>query len=260
MDKTGVLYDQIGTGYNTTRRADAYITERLFELLSPKKEQLYLDIGCGTGNYTIALANMGIDLYGVEPSMEMLDIARSKNGKVNWLTGAAELIPGGNDTFSGAIATLTIHHWADIRMALTEVGRVLKQNADFVLFTALPQQMKGYWLNHYFPKMMIDAITQMPTYETIEGATSETGFTITQTEKYFIRPDLQDNFLYAGKHDPKLYLNKEVRKGISSFAALANMDEVHNGLNRLAHDMATNRFPDIKQQYDNDIGDYILSN
>src|ERR1700753_4292733 len=98
MNDSKLLYDTIGSGYNTTRQADPYITERLFQLLSPEPDGTYLDIGCGTGNYTIVLANMGFDFYGIEPSEKMLDIARSRNPNINWVLGRSEEIPI-NDSF-----------------------------------------------------------------------------------------------------------------------------------------------------------------
>ena len=77
-------YDIIGKGYNTTRKADPYLSSRLFHLLSPVKGETYLDIGCGTGNYTIALNEMGVDFIAIDPSEEMLKIARSKNSNIDW--------------------------------------------------------------------------------------------------------------------------------------------------------------------------------
>jgi ubiquinone/menaquinone biosynthesis C-methylase UbiE len=258
MDNTGILYDRIGTGYNTTRRADPYITERLFHRLSPEKGHLFLDIGCGTGNYTIALANKGLNFYGVEPSVEMLDVARSRSSKVTWLIGTAEQIPVEDNTFAGVMATLTIHHWKDIKKAFTEINRALKADGKIIIFTALPTQMQGYWLNHYFPKMMANSIAQMPGFDLIENAATVSGFTITATEKYFIQPDLHDYFLYSGKHAPELYLDENIRKGISSFAAFGNLEEVEKGLVKLADDIKTNTFAAIKKQYDNDLGDYLF--
>jgi ubiquinone/menaquinone biosynthesis C-methylase UbiE len=258
MDNTGILYDRIGTGYNTTRRADPYIAERLFKLLEPQKDQLFLDIGCGTGNYTIALANKGLNFIGVEPSVEMLDVARSRSSNITWLTGTAEQIPVEDNTFAGVIATLTIHHWAAINKAFAEIHRVLKKDGNLVLFTALPEQMEAYWLNYYFPKMIADGGKQLPPYHTIENAASATGLKITKTEKYFIQPGLQDQFLYSGKHNPTLYLDENIRKGISSFSAFANLEEVEKGLVKLADDIRTNTFPAIKEQYNNEMGDYLF--
>jgi len=258
MSDSNILYDNIGLGYNTTRQADPYITDKLFQFLSPGANKVYLDVGCGTGNYTIALANKGLNFYGVEPSEKMLDIARSRNGKINWLLGQAEQISLNDNLFDGAIATLTIHHWTDINKALKEIHRVLKKDSKILIFTATPEQMKGYWLNHYFPKMLEDSILQMPSFNMISDALAEAGFVITETEKYFIQDDLKDHFLYVGKNRPGLYLDKEIRKGISSFSALANAEEVIRGLSQLESDINLNKFEDIKMEFDNDSGDYLF--
>ncbi len=258
MRDRSILYDNIGLGYNSTRQADPFITEKLYQFLSPQPGKLYLDIGCGTGNYTIALANKGLNFFGLEPSEKMLDIARSRNSQINWVLAKAEQIPLNDNLFDGAIATLTIHHWTDIKKAFTEIHRVLKSSAKIVIFTATPGQMKGYWLNHYFPKMLEGSILQMPSFRVIENVLIETGFVITGTEKYFIADDLKDHFLYAGKNRPGLYLDEEIRKGISSFSTLANADEVSRGLSQLESDINLNKFEDIRMEFDNDSGDYLF--
>ena len=74
----GVLYNSIGTGYNNKRTADPYLTERLYENVFSGGEGLYLDIGCGTGNYTLALQNKGLELWGIDPSAKMLETAISR--------------------------------------------------------------------------------------------------------------------------------------------------------------------------------------
>ena len=252
------LYDVIGAGYNSTRQADPYITERLYSQLSPKKDGYYLDIGCGTGNYTIALAERGLNFCGVEPSEKMLEMARSRNNGIKWLKGTAENLPFEDANFDGGVATLTIHHWTDLHKAFTEIHRVLKPGARLVIFTATPQQMQGYWLNHYFPKMLADSILQMPSFEMVKDAATAAGFLIAGTEPYVIQDALQDHFLYVGKNKPEVYLDKAVRAGISSFSALANAEEVKKGLEQLETDINLNRFEAIKSEFDNDSGDYLF--
>ena len=253
-----VLYDTIGTRYNSTRRADPYITKKIFQFLAPRSNGLYLDIGCGTGNYTIVLANKGINFYGVEPSAKMLDIARSRDRRISWLTGNAEKLPTNDNLFDGVIATLTIHHWNDLKKAFREIHRVLKHGGKLVIFTATPEQMKGYWLNYYFPKMLEDSILQMPSLDMIKNAATDAGFAVTGTEKYFIQDNLQDLFLYAGKNKPRFYLDEQVRRGISSFSALANDDEVEHGLSILNNDIDSCKFDEIKAKFANDSGDYLF--
>ncbi|MEL6846516.1 MAG: class I SAM-dependent methyltransferase, partial [Bacteroidota bacterium] len=68
-------YDRIGQGYNDTRQADPYLLSRMQTLLHCPVGEQVLDIGCGTGNYTIALAESGLSMIGVEPSEQMLATA-----------------------------------------------------------------------------------------------------------------------------------------------------------------------------------------
>lgn len=70
----------------------------------------------------------------------------------------------------------------------------------------------------------------MPTFEATENALKKGNFENIETEKYFVRDDLEDLFLYSGKYNRKLFLQKEFRIGISSFTDLANSLEVKDGL------------------------------
>jgi ubiquinone/menaquinone biosynthesis C-methylase UbiE len=78
-------YDTIGKDYNLTRQADNYITERLYYHLNPETGKIYLDIGCGTGNYTHALNKKGVQFIGIDPSEKMLDKAKLQNQNITWL-------------------------------------------------------------------------------------------------------------------------------------------------------------------------------
>lgn len=253
-----VIYDRIGTGYNSTRQADPYLVERLLHHLEPKVNKTYLDIGCGTGNYTVALAEKGFQWVGIEPSEKMLDEARSRTHKVKWLHGTAEQIPADDKVFEGIIATLTIHHWADLKRAFTEINRVLSDNGKLVMFTSTPEQMKGYWLNEYFPEMLHSSILQMPSMEAIQEAISQTELEIKDIEKYFIKDDLKDGFLYVGKNCPDRYFDETIRRGISSFSSLSNSDEVKQGLSKLKRDIENKEFDRIKNHYENELGDYCF--
>ena len=251
-------YDKIGATYNLTRKADKYLTERIFYLLSPKKDGLYLDIGCGTGDYTHALFRKGVDFIGIDPSMEMLEQAKIKNPNIDWKLGTAEDTGLKNNSVDGIMASLTIHHWTDLGKAFLELYRVLKPGGHLVIFTATPEQMKGYWLNHYFPKMLADSIRQMPAMDLVTTTIKSAGFNLIQMEPYSIRPDLHDLFLYSGKHAPELYFKPEVRAGISSFSALANTEEVAIGLRKLRVDIDNGQIRQVKKSYENQGGDYLF--
>ncbi|GAA4955738.1 hypothetical protein GCM10023314_31870 [Algibacter agarivorans] len=44
---------------------------------------MYLDIDCGTGNYTNALQKVGFHFIGIDPSNKMLEKAKLKNPKID---------------------------------------------------------------------------------------------------------------------------------------------------------------------------------
>ncbi len=253
-----ILYNQIGNNYNNTRQADDFIADRIFTSLETNPNGKFLDIGCGTGNYTIAMAQKGLDMFGVEPSEKMLQIAKHRDKNINWIKGNAEAIPTENEMFDGIFGTLTLHHWTDIETAFKELYRVSKENSRVIFFTSTPEQMKGYWLNHYFPKMLEKSILQMPSFSTIQNAATNAGFNVLEPEKYDIQDNLKDHFLYVGKHNPQLYFQDTIRSGISSFAALANSEEVQNGLQKLDNDIKTREFEAIKKAYENTNGDYLF--
>lgn len=253
-----VKYDRIGSGYNRTRKADPHLADRMFELLQVGAGSSCLDIGCGTGNYTVALARRGLAFTGVDPSEKMLEKASLANPQVRWLQGTAEAIPLPTRSMDGALASLTLHHWADLEAGCREVRRVLRPDARWVIFTSTPEQMQGYWLRHYFPNMLEDSIAQMPSMPLVEGALHQAGFAIEKTEAYEIRDDLQDLFLYAGKDRPELYLDAEVRQGISSFSNLANAAEVEGGLTELQRDLRSGKIEEVVARYRHDLGDYLF--
>lgn len=94
----------------------------------PKQEiGKVLDLGCGTGRFTVALSEtFECPAVGVEPSAAMLDIAisRSEPG-VLWKQGQAESIPLESQTVDLVFMSQVFHHLEEPRRALREIGRVL---------------------------------------------------------------------------------------------------------------------------------------
>lgn len=251
-------YDKIGDDYNLTRRADPYLTQRLIALLAPQPGGFYLDIGCGTGNYTCAMAQQGFRFMGIDPSTKMLAKANTRNPNLEWRLASAEATGLQADLFHGAMGTLTIHHWKNLEEGFRELSRVLKPQSKIVIFTSTPTQMRGYWLNHYFPQMMQASLVQMPSLEDVTSAMQNAGLSLLGTEAYFVQPDLADQFLYCGKENPEMYFQEQIRNGISSFSALANRSEVEKGMAQLRKDIDEAKVKSIMESYENQDGDYLF--
>lgn len=69
------VYDQKASAYDRFRNADPAITEMIVNHI--KRNNLtgtnLLDIGCGSGNYTIALDGNGFSAQGLDLSNSMLE-------------------------------------------------------------------------------------------------------------------------------------------------------------------------------------------
>ena len=253
------LYNQIGLNYDETRRPDPYLVQKLVDHLKINDNHKYIDIACGSGNYTNAIAKKGGEVYGVDISDVMLKLAKEKNANVNWFLGDVEKLPFEKGMFYGATCTLSVHHFDALYPAFCEIFRVLKQG-NFVIFTSTKEQMEHYWLNEYFPNAMKASIQQMPSLDAIEKNLKDAGFTSIKTDIYTVSNALQDLFLYSGKHRPEMYLNPDIRAGISTFANLAMNDEIELGCKRIAADIESGKISKVIDSYTskNELGDYMF--
>ncbi|MBW4541369.1 MAG: methyltransferase domain-containing protein [Myxacorys chilensis ATA2-1-KO14] len=251
------LYDHIGQKYDTTRQADPYIANRLAHHLHIQPERYYLDVACGTGNYTLALAQRGGSWHAVDQSPHMIAAARAKGKFVQWEVAGATSLPYGDAIFNGVVCTLAIHHFDALLPTFHEVHRVLK-SGPFVLLTATPEQIQGYWLARYFPEAIRKAAEQMPSLEVVSEALHDAGFARVETEPYQVAEDLQDFFLYSGKHRPELYLDAQVRAGISTFALFADAAEVEAGCEQLAADVESGYIEEILEHH-KQTSDYLFT-
>jgi SAM-dependent methyltransferase len=252
------IYDKIGLGYNDTRIADPVIAEKILSLLQPTTQGTYIDIGCGTGNYTNYLRKQGYDFCGIDPSDTMLETARAKYPDCNFIKGYAERLPYEDSQFDGVIALFTLHHWSNKQQGISEIYRILKPGSSVLFLSFTAEQMDGYWLAHYFPQMIKDSGKMIPTEDAMRAMFTIAGFNTISTEEYFVHDSLQDHFLYANKHHPERYLDPDIRKGISSFSAIANEDEIAQGLHLLEQDIATGRINEVMGMYANNLGDYLF--
>jgi ubiquinone/menaquinone biosynthesis C-methylase UbiE len=96
-----------------------------------------LDLGCGTGLYSIRLAEAGADVTAVDVSSKMLEIARRKaqdRGQYIWFDQAdMSKLPYENRTFDMVVSITALEFADDPLIALMEMARVLKLGGKLVL-------------------------------------------------------------------------------------------------------------------------------
>lgn len=108
----------------------------VLEKLSHIPFQSALDLGCGTGEMLklILQEDAGKELYGIDLSEKMLQVAKSKlPEQVKLLLGDSETLPFSDNTFDVVYCNDSFHHYPAPMKVLREVQRVLKPGGTFLM-------------------------------------------------------------------------------------------------------------------------------
>jgi SAM-dependent methyltransferase len=97
-----------------------------------------LDVGCGEGQISRALAAAGCAVTGVDPTERNIRTARARGGGPSYLLAGAEELPFGDAEFDVVIACLVFEHIDLLETAVSEVSRVLRQGGRFAFFLNHP--------------------------------------------------------------------------------------------------------------------------
>lgn len=140
----------------------AGVYDRLFESMNkglrlvgirmfrPANGMNILDVGCGTGNHLDLYRRYKCNLYGLDMSPSMLEVAHKRLGDTAKLdSGNAASMPYENNKFDLIITMLSLHEMApETRSAvITEIKRVLKENGRILLIDFNPgsiQPLQGW--------------------------------------------------------------------------------------------------------------------
>lgn len=125
--------------------------EGILKRLKEKTSGKILDIGCGTGNVLVQLANGKRELYGIDLSEKMAETATKRLGEKAVVTVAdAQFIPYPERTFDILICNASFHHYPHPGEVLREMHRVLKPGGMLLLGEGYALQPFRMLLNFYF--------------------------------------------------------------------------------------------------------------
>lgn len=118
--------------------ADAGVLERIRAAVKPTEAMNLLDLGCGPGIVSAALAPDVREVVAYDLTPQMLDKAREKCRKaglknVRFELGRAEQLPFEAESFECVVTRLTIHHFLDPRRVMNEVVRVTRPGGKVVV-------------------------------------------------------------------------------------------------------------------------------
>ena len=97
-----------------------------------------LDVGCGDGQISRALAAGGADVLGIDPTRLHIEIARERAGGPRYELGSATELPVGDASMDAVVACLVFEHIDEVDAAIAEVARVLRPGGRFSFFLNHP--------------------------------------------------------------------------------------------------------------------------
>ena len=184
---------------------DKVETECALSLFKIEPGMHLLDVGCGTGNFSIKLAEQGASVVGVDISREMLSIARKKaeqkrlNIEFKEMDGLSLQFP--DETFDGVLSMATIEFIPDYPEMILEMFRVCKKGGSILVGTINRDSSWGrlYMDREYQKKARIFQYARLRTPEELNNIKKDS--LLESKECLFIPPDSPESEIGSAKED-----------------------------------------------------------
>jgi SAM-dependent methyltransferase len=149
------------------------IVESYADRIGDLQGKCILDVGCGLGGKTVAYAEAGARVTGVDISGENIsrcvEFARARGVEALFAAGDAQRLPFVDGSFDTIIANDSLEHFSDPAAALRELARVLRTGGSIFLFftpwgSPLGSHLYDYirtpWCHILFPEWLLGALLE----------------------------------------------------------------------------------------------------
>ena len=156
-------YDHIAKGYNELHGAEQ---EAKLEIIIHDVQKIkgfilekdkILDVGCGTGISSTIWNKLGLEVVGVDPSEELLKIAKKDYPNIKFVEAIAESLPFEDGAFDVVVSITALQNFEDLEKGLGEIKRVGK--SKFILSTLKKsprlEEIKEKVIKVFLPKKII---------------------------------------------------------------------------------------------------------
>ena len=103
----------------------------VIELLAPKNGEKILDLGCGTGHLTRAIAETGAEVFGIDSAQSMIAQAQQNYPQLHFEVMDGENLTF-NEQFDAVFSNAALHWMKNAEVVVKEVKRLLKTHGRFV--------------------------------------------------------------------------------------------------------------------------------
>jgi len=112
----------------------------------PLKGRRLLDVGCGTGGFSLLAAEAGADVWSVDESPEAVALTAARTSAERAMVATAESLPFEDASFDLIYCYSTLEHLADAGRAVGEMVRLLRPGGRLYLHSP---DRRGCFEGHY---------------------------------------------------------------------------------------------------------------
>ena len=195
------IFDQEASEYDTWYQSnlgkfvDQVETELAFSLFKPEGEMKILDVGCGTGNFSIKLAEMGCKVIGIDKSEKMLEEAKRKAEmkglNIEFLNMDVYDIELSDESFDGVFSMAAFEFIKRPKKAYDEMYRVLKKGGYLLIGTINRDSKWGeLYMSEPFQENSVFKYADFKSMDDMESWDSEN--IVTSGEALFLPPNTEE--------------------------------------------------------------------
>lgn len=224
-----INYNETSKIYDLVREGDLITINRIIEEGKINSNSRVLEIGCGTGNYAVAIANLTeAQIYGTDQSEGMLEKAVAKSSKVEFVKGDAVTLEEFEDNYFDVIYMVdVIHHIKDIKTMFKNIYRLLRKEGTVFIFTDSYENIKNRLTTKYFPETLEVELNRYQSTEEIFEAMRNNNF-------IDIKPDNLD--MGCDKNAGEKLIKLAEKQGYSMFN-LISQEAIDRGIESIRQDL-----------------------
>jgi len=216
-------YDNLAAEYSQHRKIHPGVLQNLLETAQLTADKAVLEVGCGTGNYILAVqAAAGCHCEGIDPSAGMLEAALRRGGQVRFQQAGAEKLPFEEGVFDLLFSVDVIHHVGNRAAFFDEALRVLKPGGWICTATDDEGRIRTRVpLASHFPETIEVELKRYPAADTLRDEMRQAGFTAQQEAVVRHFYELTDLSPYEDKAFSSLHLisDEAWRRGLERMRA-----------------------------------------
>ncbi|MGB7115560.1 MAG: methyltransferase domain-containing protein [Anaerolineales bacterium] len=181
---------QANTFSDAAALTDSGVVDRIHSAAGLGDKLRVLDVGCGPGIVTEALAGDGHGMIALDITPEMVHRARQRcqdSGffNVHYIIGQAEKLPFEEASFNAVVTRLTIHHFADPGVECSDMARITRSKGRLIVADIISSENAGESeLHNALEKLRDPSHVSMISSNAMKDLVETTGLKIIQEDHW----------------------------------------------------------------------------